>query len=179
MLRHVNEFFGEKSPLRLMRMIASLFDRESIPYCVSSGVAFAVLGVYTVVTTDLEFEVAPERVARAKELVRGIERTFGDTNPVSVRPWVSGNEFTHLDGIRYRGLRPLIDSCFSVPQASSRHLRCWSSALTAIRDLRLPREYALQLNPIARVRYEQLWDDCGGPEGMEKARDHACLGECG
>jgi hypothetical protein len=82
----------------------------------------------------------------------------GDGKPKPVAFPDPSQVVVDLDGIPCANLRTLVELKLASGISSAGRLRDLSDVQELIRVLRLPRDFANQLNPYVRPKFEELWD---------------------
>ncbi|MGH7176630.1 MAG: hypothetical protein ACREJC_04555, partial [Tepidisphaeraceae bacterium] len=81
----------------------------------------------------------------------------GDGKPKPVNFPDPGGVAVERDGVCYVGLPTLVELKLASGMSAAHRLRDLADALELIRVLKLPREFAEQLNPCVREKYVELW----------------------
>jgi len=176
-------FFMEDDPVHhTLRKIASKLDDLGIAYAIAGGMA---LGAHHFVraTVDVDILVSPEGLniihanleglgfvppfagsRNLKDVETGVRIEFlvqgqfpGDGKPKPVAFPDPGEAGEIIHGIRYLRLPVLIELKLASGMTNIGRLRDLADVQELIRLLALPRQFAQQLNPFVRVKFEELW----------------------
>ena len=176
-------FFMKDDPVhQTLRKIADKLDELHIPYAVVGGMA---LGAHHFVraTVDVDILVTAEGLKRIhdelggrgyvapfsgsrnlRDVETGVRIEFvvqgqfpGDGKPKPVAFPDPGTSAEVINNVRYLKLPALIDIKLASGMTNSGRLRDLADVQELIRVLHLPREFAEQLNPFVREKFEELW----------------------
>ena len=176
-------FFMEDDPVHYtLRKIASKLEDLGIAYAIAGGMA---LGAHHFVraTVDVDILVSAEGLnmihanleglgfvppfagsrnlkdtdtgVRIEFLIQGQFPGDGKPKPVAFPDPAEGGEI--INGIRYLRLPVLIELKLASGMTNIGRLRDLADVQELIRLLKLPRQFAQQLNPFVRARFEELW----------------------
>jgi|SRR6058998_3749842 len=176
-------FFMEDDPVHhTLRKIANKLDELGISYAIVGGMA---LGAHHVVraTVDVDILVSAEGLRKIhedldgrgfvppfvgsrnlKDVETGVRIEFvvqgqfpgdGKPKPVSFPDPSTAGEV--INDIRYLRLPALIDIKLASGMTNPGRLRDLADVQELIRVLKLPRDFAQQLNPFVRGKFDELW----------------------
>ena len=176
-------FFMEDDPVHYtLRKIASKLEDLGIAYAIAGGMA---LGAHHFVraTVDVDILVSAEGLniihanleglgfvppfagsrnlkdtdtgVRVEFLIQGQFPGNGKPKPVAFPDPAEAGEI--INGIRYLRLPVLIALKLASGMTNIGRLRDLADVQELIRLLKLPRQFAQQLNPFVRARFEELW----------------------
>lgn len=185
-------FEGRSKVNKTLRQIAKRLDELGIPYAVAGGMALSAHG-YQRFTDDVDIIVNADGLARLhlaldgkgylppfskskhlRDTDTGVKIKFivtggfpGDGKPKPVAfPEPSDVAELH-DGIRCVNLSTLVELKLASGMTATHRMRDLSDVQDVIRALRLPREFAEQLNPYVRAKFNELWVP-PTPEGVDE-----------
>lgn len=176
-------FTGDDPVHQTLRKIAADLDRLGIAYAVAGGMA---LGAHRFVraTVDVDILVTAEGLAaihrelvgrgylapfagskNLKDTATGVRIEFlvagqfpGDGKPKPVAFPDPGQAAVKIDGIRYLGLPNLIElKLASGMTGGVARMKDLADVVSLIETLHLPLDFAQQLNPYVRPKFEELW----------------------
>jgi len=183
-LQLASDFFMKKDDVHLtMRRVTDRLREEKIPYAVLGGMAIALHG-YSRVTKDVDLLTTKEGLERiharlvgrgfvpaysgARKRLRDTEtRVYvdlittgeypGDGKPKAVQ-FPDPSESVDFDGINVLALPRLIEGKIVTGMTVDyRELQDLGDVQALIRELRLPRLFAEQLDPTVRREFDRLW----------------------
>lgn len=187
-LNEGSRHFEEKSAVHdALRRIAQRLDELGIPYAIAGGMALFMHG-YRRMTEDVDILVAKEDIKRIHEALEGrgyrppFERSknLRDTeNKVRIEFLLSGGypgdgkpkpvafpEPTPVsmerDGIRFLQLQTLIELKLASGMTSLDRLKDLTDVQELIKLLGLPLEFANDLHPYVRDKFQELWRNVHG-----------------
>jgi hypothetical protein len=175
-------FFMEDDPVhRTLRKIADTFDRLGVSYAVAGGMA---LGAHHFVRATVDVDVLVngpglqkiheqldgrgfippfEGSRNLKDVETGVRIEFivegqfpGDGKPKPVAFPDPADAGEVINGIRYLRLPVLLDLKLASGMTNPARLRDLADAQELIRVLHLPEDFALQLNPFVRNKFQEL-----------------------
>jgi len=176
-------FFMRDDPLyHTLREIAARLDELGVPYAVVGGMALVAHG-YIRTTEDVNVLVTPDGLRRIRRELegRGYLPAFGgsrrlrDTRSGVRIKFVLAGQFpgdgkpkavafpepaavaVDIDGIRYVPLPTLIELKLASGMTNPGRLRDLADVQELIRALQLPADFADQLNPYVRDKFQELW----------------------
>jgi len=176
-------FFTQDDPVHwALRNTTARLDELGIPYAVAGGMA---LGAHRFVraTVDVDILVTREGLAAVsrqlegtayvpapdgrrglKDAATGVRIDFlvagqfpGDGKPKPVAFPDPAKAAVVIGGIRFLGLPTLVELKLASGMTNPGRLRDLADVQELIRLLALPRDFADQLNPYVRPRYDELW----------------------
>lgn len=176
-------FMGEDKVHQALHRIASRLDELGIPYAVAGGMALNAHG-FRRATVDVDVLVTSEGLQRVHEALEGLgyvppfagsknlrdaESSVrieflvtgqfpGDGKPKPVAFPDPAAVGTVIDGIRYLNLPTLIELKLASGMTNAGRLKDLGDVQELIRNLKLEREFAGQLNPYVGAKYTELWD---------------------
>ncbi|MBK9259001.1 MAG: nucleotidyltransferase family protein [Polyangiaceae bacterium] len=180
--------FEEKSAVHeSLRRIARRLDELGIPYAIAGGMALFMHG-YQRMTVDVDILVSKEDIKRIHEALEGrgylppFERSknLRDTeNKVRIEFLLSGGYpgdgkpkpvvfpepsqvSIDLDGIRVLQLPTLVELKLASGMTSPDRLKDLTDVQELIKLLGLSSDFAHQLNPYVREKYQELWSSVRG-----------------
>ncbi|MBN1344065.1 MAG: hypothetical protein JXQ73_15375 [Phycisphaerae bacterium] len=182
-VREATRFFMKDDPVhQSLRRIARRLDDLRIPYAVVGGMALVAHG-YDRTTVDVDVLVTPDALeslhreldgrgylppfegskhlrdtetgVRIEFLVAGGYPGDGKPKPVSFPDPTTVS--IDVDGICYARLDTLIELKLASGMTNPGRLRDLADVQELIRTLRLPSDYAEQLDPYVRQKYAELW----------------------
>ena len=183
-------FRRDSDLFKALRRIARVLGDRGVPYAVMGGMALFEHG-YERFTTDIDLLVTPEglraihdrpealgcvRPFPDRKLVRDVETgvridffvtgTFpGDGKPKPVAFPDPATVGIDHDGVTYLSLPTLIELKLASGITGGAHrMRDLADAIELIKVLKLPVDFADQLNPFVRDRYAEYWPELQGPE---------------
>jgi hypothetical protein len=193
-LREGSMFFEQKSGLHLaLRKITQRLSELNIPYAVAGGMALFFHG-FRRFTEDVDILVTREGLDRLhreleglgyvplfpgsknlRDAESGVRVEFlvsgdypGDGKPKPVafpNPEQAGVE---RDGIRWLSLPALVELKLASGMTNPGRLKDLADVQELIRLLRLPAEFAEQLQPFVKEKYRELWQSVQG-QGADAA----------
>jgi hypothetical protein len=176
-------FFMRDDPVhQTMRKIAAKLDELGIGYAVAGGMALAAHR-FVRATVDVHILVTAEGLAalhreleglgyvspfagseNLKDAETGVRIEFlvagqfpGDGKPKPVAFPDSAQAGVEIEGIRYLGLPTLIELKLASGMTNPGRMKDLGDVQELVRVLGLPRDFATQLNPYTRAKYEELW----------------------
>ena len=187
-------FFIEDDPVHhTLRKIANKLDELGIPYAIVGGMA---LGAHHFVraTLDVDILVSADGLGKTHDNLdgRGFVRPFagsrnlrdvetgvriefvvqgqfpGDGKPKPVAFPDPGETGEVVNGIRYLRLLPLVEIKLASGMTNPGRLRDLADVQELIRVLQLPLEFAQQLNPYVREKFEELWQALASSPPLEE-----------
>jgi hypothetical protein len=181
-----SEFFMRDDPVfRTLRSITAQLRELGIPYAVAGGMALVVHG-YDRTTMDVDILVTAEGLATIHEKLDGLgyvppfagSRDLrdtatkvrieflttggypGDGKPKPVAFPDPSDAGMDIDGIRYLKLEKLIElKLASGMTGGANRLKDLADVVELIKALKLPADFAQKLNPYARGKFVELWDE--------------------
>lgn len=176
-------FFMRDDPVhQTLRKIAARLEEHGIAYAVAGGMA---LGAHRFVraTVDVDILVTAEGLAaihreleglgyvppfagskNLKDSETGVRIEFlvagqfpGDGKPKPVAFPDPAQAGVEIDGIRYVGLPALVELKLASGMTNLGRMKDLGDVQELIRVLGLPLDFAQQLNPYVRPKYEELW----------------------
>ena len=183
-------FRRDSDLFRALRRIAGVLANRGISYAVMGGMALFEHG-YERFTTDVDLLVTPDGLRaihdhpealgcvrpfpdrkQVRDVETGVRIDFfvtgtypgdGKPNPVAFPdPATVGVD---RDGVTYLTLPTLIElKLASGMTGGVRRMRDLADAIELIKILKLPADFAEQLNPFVRDRYAEYWPELQGPE---------------
>jgi hypothetical protein len=185
-MREVGRFFMQEGKVyNALRAITAKLDELQIPYAVVEGMALAAHG-HTRTTDDVDILVTSEGLQRIHQELEGLgyvppfagSKHLKDVqNKTKIEFLVAGqypgdgkakpiafpdpaNASVEIDGIRYLGLRELIElKLASGMTGGSDRIQDFADVVALVRLLKLPLDFSNQLNPYVRTKYQELWLD--------------------
>jgi hypothetical protein len=168
---------------RALRRITARLTELGIPHAVVGGMAMFFHG-YRRFTEDVDILVTAAGLKEIHDKLEGLgyvppfqgSKQLRDTESgVRIEFLVTGgypgdgkpkpvsfpdpkDVVVELDGVRCVNLQTLLDLKLSSGMTSIDRLKDLADAVELIRHLDLPRDFANQLNPSVRAKYEELWD---------------------
>jgi hypothetical protein len=176
-------FFMRDDPVhQTLRKIAARLDELAIPYAVAGGMALSAHR-FVRATVDVDISLTPEGLATVhrelegrgyvppftgsknlKDAETGVRIEFlvagqfpGDGKPKPVAFPDPAQVSVVIEGIRYLSLPALFELKLASGMTNLGRLKDLGDAQELIRILGLPLEFAEQLNPYVRPKYEELW----------------------
>jgi hypothetical protein len=176
-------FFMKDDPVhQTLTTIARRLRELNIPYCIAGGMALVAHG-YERTTVDVDILVTSAGLEEIHRRLEGLGyiRPFansknlrdattrvrieflvtgqfpGDGKPKPVAfpdPTQASNE---IDGISYLGLPHLVELKLASGMSAPHRLKDLADVQELIRVLKLPRDFAEQLNSFVRQKYLELW----------------------
>jgi hypothetical protein len=183
-LLEAGRFFMREDPVnRTLRRICRRLAELDVPYAVAGGMALVAHG-HDRTTVDVDILVTREGLAEAhKRLVglgylppfatskhlrdteTGVRIEFlvageypGDGKPKPVAFPDPSEAAVEIDGIRYLGLPQLVELKLASGMTNPGRLKDLADVQELIRSLRLPAEFAGQLNPYVQREFQELWE---------------------
>lgn len=177
-------FFMRKDPVnQTLRRICRRLDELDIPYAVVGGMALVAHG-YDRTTVDVDILVTREGLAEAhkrlaglgylppfesskhlRDTETGVRIEFlvtgdypGDGKPKPVPFPDPSDAAVEIDGIRYLGLPQLVELKLASGMTNPGRLKDLADVQELIRSLRLPADFAGQLNPYVQPKFRELWE---------------------
>ncbi len=176
-------FMGDDPVHQTLRKIAAALDELGVAYAVAGGMA---LGAHRFVraTVDVDILVTAEGLAAIHRKLEGLGYVApfagsknltdaetrvrieflvagqfpGDGTPKPVAFPDPAQAGVAIDGIRYLGLPALVElKLASGMTGGIARMKDLADVISLIQALHLPLEFAQQLNPYVRPRYEELW----------------------
>jgi hypothetical protein len=176
-------FFMKDDPVhQTLRKIARELDERRIPYAIAGGMA---LGAHHFVraTVDVDILVTAQSLAaihreldgrgyvppfggskNLKDVATGVRIDFvvtgqfpGDGKPKPVAFPDPAAASVEIDGVRYLRLATLVELKLASGMTNAGRLKDLADAQELIRILRLPRDFAGQLNPFVQGKFDELW----------------------
>lgn len=177
---------------RSLRKIAAQLEELGIPYAVADGMALVAHG-YERTTVDVDVLLSPEGLAAVhrhldglgylppfshskhlRDTETGVRIEFlvaghfpGDGKPKPVAFPDPAGAATTIDGIRFLKLPVLIELKLASGMTNAGRLKDLADVQELVRALRLPLEFAEQLNPSVRAKFAELWSGAQQPESTE------------
>jgi len=176
-------FFMEDDPIHhTLRKVASKLEELGITYAIAGGMA---LGAHRFVRATVDVDVLVtagglkeihanldgkgfvppftgsrnlrdvETGVRIEFIVQGQFPGDGKPKPVAFPNPLESSEV--INGIRYLRLIPLIEIKLASGMTNPGRLRDLADVQELIRALQLPMQFAQQLNPFVREKFEELW----------------------
>lgn len=171
-----------------LRRIAARLDALRIPYAVVGGMAVSTHG-YARTTVDVDVLLRGEDLRRVHEELAGLgyrppfpgSRDLRDTETgVRIEFLVSGDypgdgrakpvafpdpasASVEIEGLRFLALERLIELKLASGQSDPGRLKDLADVQELTRALRLPRDFALRLDPSVRAKFEELRAGLGDP----------------
>jgi hypothetical protein len=182
-IREAAGFFMHSDPVhQALREIARRLDELHIPYAVVGGMALVAHG-YARTTVDVDVLITPEGLDAAHRSLEGLgyvppfagSKNLRDTQTgVQIEFLVTGQypgdgkpkpvafpdpaaASTEIDGIRFAKLPTLIELKLASGMTNPGRLRDLADVQELIRVLKLPAEYAEQLDPYVQPKFAELW----------------------
>ncbi len=176
-------FFMRDDPVfNTLRTIAARLNQLEIPYAIVGGMALVAHG-YDRTTVDVDILVRPDDLLKIHERLEGLGyvRPFqGSKNlrdamtKVKIEFLTTGSfpgdgrskpvafpEPAHvaveIDGIRYLRLPTLVELKLASGMTNAGRLKDLADVQELIRTLKLDRNFAQQLNPYVREKFDELW----------------------
>ena len=166
-----------------LRQITSRLEQLGIPYAVLDGMALVAHG-YVRTTEDVDILLTPEGLDAVHRQLDGLgyvppfsgSRNLRDaTTGVRIEFVLTGQypgdgkqkpvafpepstRSVEIDGIRYLNLSSLIELKLASGITNAGRLRDLADVQELIRVLKLPAEFAGQLDPYVRPKYVELWN---------------------
>lgn len=193
-IRECERFFMRESQVhRTLASITRKLDELGIPYAVAGGMALVAHG-FERVTVDVDILVAPEGLAaihrqldglgyappfdgskNLKDAATGVRIEFlvagqfpGDGKPKPVAFPDPAKVCVEIDSVRYLGLPSLVElKLASGMTGGVARLKDLADVVSLIQTLRLRLEFAQQLNPYVRAKYEELWQGLKADTSLE------------
>jgi len=183
-IREVARFFVHDDPVhQTLREIARRLDALHIPYAIVGGMALVAHG-YARTTVDVDVLVTAAGLDAAHKSLDGLgyvppfagSKNLRDTQTgVQIKFLVSGqfpgdgkpkpvafpNPATvsvEIDGVRFLTLPKLVELKLASGMTNPGRLRDLADVQELIRVLKLPAEFAEQLDAYVRPRFAELWD---------------------
>jgi hypothetical protein len=183
-LREVASFFMHNDPVhQALREIARRLDAVRIPYAVVGGMALVAHG-YARTTVDVDVLVTRDGLDAAHQALDGLgyappfpgSRNLRDTQTGVCIEFVVSGQYpgdgkpkpvafpdpsavaVEIDGIRFVALPKLIELKLASGMTNPGRLRDLADVQELIRVLKLPADFAAQLDPYVRGKYGELWD---------------------
>jgi hypothetical protein len=182
--KRVDDFMMERSPVHdTMRRLAQTFGELGIPFAIAGAMAANAHG-HRRTTADVNVLVRREDLARFKDrwighgwldLFEG-SKGFRDTlNGVKVDVLIVGDypgdgrpkpvsfpdpeavREVHDESVPYVNLVSLLELKIASGMTDAHRLQDLADAIQLIRVNTLPRNYAGQLNPFVRAKFDELW----------------------
>jgi Uncharacterised nucleotidyltransferase len=175
-------FEGRSAVFDALRKVAKRLDELGIPYAVAGGMALFQHG-YRRFTEDVDILVTKEDLRKVHEALDGLgylpphklSRHLRDTEhgvrieflttgdypgdgkqkPVAFPEPGSAN--LEIDGVKYLKLHPLIELKLASGMTNPGRLKDLADVLELVRHLKLPADFAEQLNPYVRDKFRELW----------------------
>jgi hypothetical protein len=188
-LREASMHFEERSAVyRTLREIAKRLSDLKIPYAIAGGMALFAHG-FRRFTEDVDVLVTPEGLAALhghleglgyvpvfpgskalRDAESGVRIDFlvtgeypGDGKPKPVAFPAPEAASIEIGGVRWLSLSALVELKLASGMTSAGRLRDLADVQELIRVLRLPGDFAEQLQPFVRQKYQELWEsvqDC-------------------
>jgi hypothetical protein len=182
-LSAAQEFFmGEGGIHRAAAAIGRLLSEAGIEYAIAGAIALAEHG-FVRLTTDVDVLIRREDLARFKaqwlgrgyvEVRPGGKAVRDTTNNVKIDFLITGDfpgdgktkpvafpepRDAAVEGERYRvvALPRLVELKLASGMTAPHRLHDLADVLRLIREARLPRDLALQLDPYVRPKFDELW----------------------
>ena len=182
-LRQAGRFFMKEDPVfQTLAGISRRLGELDIPYCIAGGMALVAHG-YARTTVDVDILVSAQGLhelhrqldgrgyvppfARSRNLrdtATGVRMKFlvagqypGDGKPKPVAFPDPASAGVVIDGIRYLGLTTLVELKLASGISAAYRLKDLADVQELIRTLRLPQEFAGQLDSSVRAKFVELW----------------------
>jgi hypothetical protein len=182
-LEQANEFFMGRSDVHgAARAIAHLFDEEGLDYAIAGALALAAHG-HRRLTDDVDILVRREDLQSFKErwlgrgyaevtsglkavrdTRRGVKLDFliagdfpGDGKPKPIAFPDPATQSCTSDGFRVVDLKTLIELKLASGMTAPHRARDIADVIDLIRARSLPCEYARELDPYVRGKFNELW----------------------
>ena len=182
-VHEASRFFMKQDPVHLaLKSIAQRLDQLEIPYAIAGGMALVAHG-YDRTTVDVDILVTPEGLKALHDALDGLgyvppfagSKNLRDTqHGVRIEFLVTGQypgdgkpkpvafpdpaaSSTEIDGISYLNLPTLFELKLASGMSNVSRLKDLADVVELIKVLKLPREFADQLNPYVRDKYLELW----------------------
>ena len=195
-LTEASQFFEGKGAVQeTLRRITARLDGLGVPYVVAGGLALFAQG-YRRFTEDVDLLVTPEGLKKAHKELEGAGYVALFAGSKGLRDAQSGVKIEFLvtgqfpgdgkpkpvsfpdpesvavtrDGIKYLRLNSLIELKLASGMTSPDRLRDLADVLELIRTLNLPKEFAEQVSPFVRGKYQELWQSLAG-RGQDEDED--------
>jgi len=175
-------FMREGAVYRSLRKIASKLEELEIPYAIAGGMALVAHG-YDRTTVDVDVLVTADGLAAVHQALEGlgyvppfagskqlrdVETSVrveflvtgqypGDGKPKPVAFPNPEEVAVVIEGVRFLGLPTLIELKLASGMTNPGRLKDLGDVQELIRVLKLPREFAMQLNPYVRDKFSELW----------------------
>lgn len=168
-LQLISDFFAQKDDVHLtMRRVTQRLREENIPYAVAGGMAMCLHG-FMRVTGDVDLLTTMEGLDRIHASLSslglapafpGTRKRLRDTVTLVEVDMITGDpsDSVELDGYAVLSLPRLVEGkIVSGSTVDYRELQDLGDVQAIIRDLKLPRSFAEQLDPTVRGEFDRLW----------------------
>ena len=189
-IRAAGRFFMRDDPVhQTLHEISRRLGDLGIPYAVVGGMALVAHG-YARTTVDVDILVTPEGLDAAHRSLEGLgyvrafsgSRSLRDTQTGVRIEFVVAGQYpgdgkpkpvafpdpaaaaTEIDGLRFVKLPALIELKLASGMTNPGRLRDLADTQELIRVLKLPADYAEQLNPYVRAKFAELWAGVQGSD---------------
>lgn len=176
-------FFMQDDPVhQSLRTIAAKLDELRIPYAIAGGMALAAHH-FVRATVDVDILVTPQGLSaihrqlgglgyvppfpgskNLKDVATGVRIEFlvtgqfpGDGKPKPVAFPDPAQSAVEIGGIRYLRLSPLLELKLASGMTNPGRLKDLADVQELIRILKLPRDFAPQLDPFVQSKFDELW----------------------
>jgi len=183
-IAEAGRFFMKTDPVhQTLRSITSRLDALAIPYAVAGGMALVAHG-YERTTVDVDLLVTAEGLDALRSKLEGLgyvapfagSKNLRDTSTgVRIEFLVSGQfpgdgkpkpvafpdpaaVSVEIDGIRYVGLTTLVELKLASGMTAPHRLKDLGDVQELIKELRLARSFADNLDPFVRDKFFELWE---------------------
>jgi len=161
----IDKFFGEASPIPLMRHLAAYLKLQNVPYAVMGGMARVVHGCYWT-TTTLELLVRSADQSRVQEGIQTSERLGFDVvfriASAGIAPtrvcYPDPEIAVEIDRVLCLPVPKLVEVSLAQSIARPQLRRNQVDVMEMIQKLNLPRDLELELNADVRAEYRRVWD---------------------
>jgi hypothetical protein len=187
-------FFMRDDPVhQTLRRIAAKLGELQIPYAVAGGMALSAHR-FVRATVDVDILVTAEGLAaihraldglgyvppfagskNLKDAETGVRIEFlvagqfpGDGKPKPVAFPDPDKPGVEIEGIRYVGLPTLMELKLASGMTNPGRFKDLGDAQELVRVLHLPLDFAQQLNPYVRAKYEELWHGLQAGDPMQE-----------
>ena len=192
-MRQLGRFFMKEGEVySALRAISRKLEELQIPYAVAGGMALNAHG-YQRATVDVDVLVTEAGLRRIHEELEGLGyvppfagskqlkdvqhkvrieflvsgQYPGDGKPKPVAFPNPAEVATEIEGIAYLKLPTLVELKLASGMTNPGRLKDLADVQEMIRALKLPRDFASQLNAYVRAEYQRLWDLVADSEQRE------------
>lgn len=180
-----SQFFEGKSKVQeALRKVTGRLEELGIPYAIVGGMALFHHG-YRRFTEDVDLLVTPEGLQRVHSELEGLGYVPPFTGSKHLRDAELGVKIEFLttgdfpgdgkpkpvafpdplsasvesDGLRYLNLDKIIELKLASGMTNAGRIKDLADVMELIKTLKLPRGYALSLNPYVRDKFDELWQN--------------------